>query len=137
MVSARIGDRVVCKLRAYEIVVASERKYDDKRVFEVIGVNAQGWFLYVPPYITIKGSAAITKYSLKDGGIDPKFIGWDTIFITSSFLVEVQEQKPGMVCQKCNEFFEHSEANQEDGTMICWGCRNYRKWGSYVEDDDY
>jgi formylmethanofuran dehydrogenase subunit E len=30
----------------------------------------------------------------------------------------------GLNCKKCKEFFNYAESNQEDGTLICWGCRN-------------
>ena len=32
--------------------------------------------------------------------------------------------KDGMDCCKCKKFFEFAESNQDDGTMICWSCRN-------------
>lgn len=32
--------------------------------------------------------------------------------------------KDGMNCCKCKQFFEFAASNQDDGTMICWSCRN-------------
>lgn len=29
----------------------------------------------------------------------------------------------GMVCAKCQSFYEFAEPNQEDGSMICYSCR--------------
>lgn len=29
----------------------------------------------------------------------------------------------GMLCQKCKNFYEFAEPNQEDGSMICYSCR--------------
>jgi hypothetical protein len=29
----------------------------------------------------------------------------------------------GMFCCKCQQFYEFAEANQEDGSMICYSCR--------------
>lgn len=30
----------------------------------------------------------------------------------------------GMLCTKCNSFYEFAEPNQEDGSLICYSCRN-------------
>jgi hypothetical protein len=30
----------------------------------------------------------------------------------------------GMVCMKCRTFYEFAEPNQDDGSMICYSCRN-------------
>jgi hypothetical protein len=30
----------------------------------------------------------------------------------------------GMLCKKCSVFFEFAEPNQEDGSLICYSCRN-------------
>src|SRR5262249_6521179 len=30
----------------------------------------------------------------------------------------------GFPCKKCQNFFPQAVANQNDGTMICWSCRN-------------
>lgn len=29
----------------------------------------------------------------------------------------------GCWCKKCNDFYKYAEPNQEDGTLICWSCR--------------
>lgn len=29
----------------------------------------------------------------------------------------------GMACKKCKEFYSYAEANQPDGTLICYSCR--------------
>lgn len=31
--------------------------------------------------------------------------------------------KDGCHCKKCKEFFPYAEANQEDGTLVCYTCR--------------
>jgi len=30
----------------------------------------------------------------------------------------------GMFCCKCGQFYDFAEANQEDGSMICYSCRH-------------
>ena len=39
--------------------------------------------------------------------------------------VIVEPIKYGHNCTKCGELFPHAEANQSDGTLICWGCQNF------------
>ncbi len=35
-----------------------------------------------------------------------------------------RRQPDGMLCQKCKVFYEFAEPNQDDGSMICYSCRN-------------
>lgn len=37
---------------------------------------------------------------------------------------EKQSSKNGCDCKKCKNYFPYAEPNQEDGTLICWACRN-------------
>ena len=39
---------------------------------------------------------------------------------------EVVEEKIvyGHKCKRCDTWYEHATANQPDGTLICWSCRN-------------
>ncbi len=30
----------------------------------------------------------------------------------------------GMFCKKCQNFYQYAEPNQEDGSLICFSCRN-------------
>lgn len=39
--------------------------------------------------------------------------------------VIVERPARGLTCTKCGELFPHAEANQKDGTLICYSCRNY------------
>jgi len=136
MVDAKIGDRVLCKIRNTTIVPANDI-FEEKKTFEVIGISYQGWYIYCPPYVILKDTVPITQRNYKSLNIEPKFIGWDAYFVTSSFIVEVVESRTGMVCSDCNEYFEYAVPNQEDGTMICFSCRTYPTYKSYVDDDEY
>ena len=40
--------------------------------------------------------------------------------------VPVEEKKrksDGCSCRKCKEYYQYAEPNQDDGTLICYGCR--------------
>lgn len=36
---------------------------------------------------------------------------------------EKKEKSDGCSCKKCKEFYQYAEPNQDDGTLICYGCR--------------
>lgn len=36
---------------------------------------------------------------------------------------EKKKDKDGCECKKCKEFYQYAEPNQDDGTLICYGCR--------------
>lgn len=38
--------------------------------------------------------------------------------------VQIFNGLDGFPCKKCQNFFPQAVANQNDGTMICWSCRN-------------
>jgi len=133
-VDIKIGDKVVCKIKDARLVT-TEYECDETRIFEIISSSYQGWHIYVPPYIVLKDTILVSERNAKSLGIDKKFIGWDCIFITSSFVVRVHEILDGMVCCKCNEFYAQSQPNQEDGTLICFSCRLYPIYKSILDDE--
>jgi hypothetical protein len=36
-----------------------------------------------------------------------------------------RKEEDGCICKKCKEFYPYAEPNQEDGTLICYGCRKH------------
>jgi hypothetical protein len=36
---------------------------------------------------------------------------------------EKKTNKDGCTCKKCKEHYQYAEPNQDDGTLICYGCR--------------
>jgi len=34
------------------------------------------------------------------------------------------DSSDGMMCKQCKKFYPYAEANQEDGTLMCYACRN-------------
>jgi hypothetical protein len=34
-----------------------------------------------------------------------------------------KEISDGCTCRKCKEYYQYAEPNQDDGTLICYGCR--------------
>ena len=38
-------------------------------------------------------------------------------------VAEKKINKDGCSCKKCKEFYPYAQANQDDGTLICYACR--------------
>lgn len=72
-----------------------------------------GWFTVVPSGTTWT-SGTITIY--------PSQITFDDIDLAVP-VEEKKEKSDGCTCKKCKEFYQYAEPNQEDGTLICYGCR--------------
>lgn len=36
---------------------------------------------------------------------------------------EKKKVSDGCTCKKCHEFYPYAEPNQNDGTLVCYGCR--------------
>lgn len=121
------GDIVVCKIKS-AVIVQSHEDYDEKRSFEIISVNYQGWHIYIPHYLGIKNTTLITKKNHTSLGIKANFIDGEAVFITSSFIVKAALILDGMICYRCNDYFDFAEPNQEHGLFLCWCCRNYRHY---------
>lgn len=50
----------------------------------------------------------------------------DLLNRVSTYVENIRSHKgiDGMFCCKCNQFYDFAESNQEDGSMICYSCRN-------------
>lgn len=54
------------------------------------------------------------------------FTGGQITFDDIDLAVPVDEKKEisdGCFCKKCKEYYQYAEPNQDDGTLICYGCR--------------
>lgn len=82
------------------------------------GGGGSGGFQYTG--ITVSPGQVYT-YTLGQGG-------WTVICpepIVEPAPVESKKQyKDGCFCKKCKEHYPYAEPNQEDGTLICYNCRN-------------
>lgn len=57
---------------------------------------------------------------LYDNGWSVGIINDDENFMLFTYTPEV----PGKACKNCNEYYPDAISNQEDGSLICWACRN-------------
>jgi hypothetical protein len=116
------GDRVDCKVKSATIV-SPYTNYDEIKTFEIVAVDDQGYYLYVPHYYFLKGTKIADRYRLKKLGINKKFLDENIIHIQENMVAGVQSRLDGMTCQICKDFYPYARGNQEDGTLICFSCR--------------
>jgi hypothetical protein len=124
-----IGDHVVCKTREHVLVTRFE-KYDDKITFTVVGRHSNGqdtydYVVYIPEYeaASIKGAFSIRPSLAEAYGVDKKYIGDLAIIIRKNNIVSIAFKADGLSCKRCKEFFRMAKSNQEDGTLLCYLCR--------------
>lgn len=123
MTKLKAGDRVNCRLKEGNIVVAY-KDYDEVRTFEVIAISDDDCFLFIPSYVLVKDSVGLDSYRCKKLGIDPRFVGEQIAFISESMICKISQRMDGMCCDRCHDFIQMAEPNQEDNkTFICFCCR--------------
>ncbi len=122
MAKLKPGDRVDCRVKEAKIV-SPYKDYDEIRTFEIVAIDKYGYYIYVPPYVTLKGTAKADKYRCKQLDIDNKFLGVDILYIQENVIARISSILDGMCCANCGEFYSMASPNQEDGTLICYSCR--------------
>lgn len=122
MTKLKPGDRVNCKIKEGSIVIAY-KDYDEVRTFEIIAVDEDDYYIFVPDYVFVKESVNLDHYRAKNLNIAPCFIGEQIAFISEGMIYQVSREMDGMCCDKCHDFIQMAQPNQEDSkTFICWSC---------------
>lgn len=122
MAKLKPGDRVACRIKEAKIV-SPYKDHDEIKTFEIVADDKYGYYLYVPPYLHLKGTVKADKWQCQQLGIDKKFLGVDILYIQGDLVAKVVSILDGMCCSNCGEFFAMASPNQEDGTLICYSCR--------------
>lgn len=122
MTKLKPGDRVDCRVKA-STIVSPYRSYDEIKTFEVVAIDSHGIWLYIPHYYVLKGTKVADQWTVKNLCIDKRFMGENIIQIQEGMVANVQARLDGIACKICKEFFPYAEGNQEDGTLICYSCR--------------
>lgn len=122
MTSLKPGDRIDCRVKSATIV-SPYSSYDEVKTFEIVAKDDGGYYLYVPHYYHLKSTVVADEWRCKNLRIDKKFLGENIIHITDGLIYSVQERLDGLCCKVCREFYQFSEPNQSDGSLICYQCR--------------
>ncbi len=122
MTKLKPGDRVDCRVKA-STIVSPYKSYDEVKTFEIVAVDDHGCYLYIPHYYPLKGTKIADKHQCKNLKIDKRFLGENIIYIQGNMIAHIHDKLDGMSCAICKEFYRYSQANQPDGTLICFSCR--------------
>lgn len=122
MTKLKPGDRVDCRVKA-STIVSPYKSYDEVKTFEIVAVDDHGCYLYIPHYFPLKGTKIADKHQCKNLKIDKRFLGENIIYIQGNMIAHVHDKLDGMNCSVCKEFYQYSQANQPNGTLICFSCR--------------
>lgn len=124
-----VGDHVVCKTRDGVLVARHERS-DAKLTLTVIGrqlIDDGVWeyVAYVPEYEsgTVSSCFRIRPQFAENFGIQKKYVGELGLTFRRNNVMRLSYRADGLSCSKCEEFFRMAVGNQEDGTLICYSCK--------------
>lgn len=101
--------------------------FDEIRTFEVVSLDSHGYYLYIPPYLSIKSAVVMTARECRALKIDPRFADESILYISDSLIYKVNSVLDGIACLNCQEFCQYAQPNQEDGSFYCYQCR-FNPW---------
>ena len=127
MTKIKPGDQIICCFKEDKLVspYSSWDKEIDLSVLSLDDENT-GCFVYVPDYLFINNTLEINQYNYKALDIPPKYIGCFCLYVSFAYVSRVGKRLDGETCTKCQEFHHQAESNQNDGSFMCWVCRNYK-----------
>jgi hypothetical protein len=124
MVRLRAGDRVRVRVNAGTIV-SPYSDFDEVRVFEVVAVDDDGCYLYVPHYLFLKGAYYIDPSRAHKLKIEPRFHQELMTYVAENMVAGVESQMDGERCSRCQEFCPMAKLAQPEYIFLCWSCRIY------------
>src|SRR5277367_3695388 len=116
MPKLKTGNIIRCRVKS-AVIVGPYESYDEIKTFAIVATDKHGYYLFIPNYFSLKGSIVADQSRCKTLNIDKRFLN-EEIMVAS-----VERTLDGLACKICREFFFYAEANQEDGTLICFSCR--------------
>ena len=122
MAKLKPGDRIDCRIKEAEIV-SSYKDYDQIKTFEIVAFDKGGYYLYVPPYLSLRNTFTIDEAQCKTLSIDLRFLNRKGVYIKGGMVYKVNMVFDGTKCCRCHDFVHMAGPNQLDGTFLCWSCR--------------
>lgn len=123
-----VNDVVYCKIKGNTIVATAELNSDIQLPFTIIGTDKKSkYLLLIPKYYSIKNSWVIQDQHLEKFDLSIIHLDQKAITIGEDRVCRVvlhTSHLDGLYCNTCKEFYPMAEANQKDGTLKCYGCRN-------------
>lgn len=122
MPKLKVGDTISCRVK-FALIVSPYKAYDEIKSFVIVATDDHGYYLFVPHYFTLKDSFIIDRYKIKNLGIDHKYLDENAVYIQANLVASVESRNEGVTCKVCKEVFPYAVANQDDGSMMCFSCR--------------
>lgn len=94
MTRLKPGDRVNCRLKGGEIIIAY-KEGDETKTFEIVALGDYGYYLFVPQYYSVKDTIPINAYRLKKMNIDPRFLNEEMIHINENMVCQIVQRLTG------------------------------------------
>jgi hypothetical protein len=120
--SAEVGDTLMIMVDNYGNVTDKDGVRKTFRL-DVIAKTAQGYVVYVPKHILIPHARKLTKTMKKKFGADERYIGCYIVAVGFDSISNIIVRTDGTHCAHCSKFYQYAVANQSDGTLICYSCR--------------
>jgi hypothetical protein len=116
------GDIITCRIRS-AVIVSKDEDYDEIHSFVIIAQCEEGYHLYVPHYFFLKNSSVLDRHRAKALKIDKRYLGENIAYINDKMIASVESRQDGMNCAICGDFYQYATCNQEDGSMVCFSCK--------------
>jgi len=122
MLNLKPGDQVSCRIRL-AIIVDPNAEYDEIQSFVIVASSSNGYYLYVPHYYFLKEVEELDRFRQKSLGIEKRYLNENITYIEDGMIVRVDSKQDGLACKICHDFYPYATINQEDGSMVCYSCR--------------
>jgi hypothetical protein len=123
MTRLKPGDLVDLRFKVGKAVSPYSGDYDETRTLEIVAADTHGYYLYVPQYIALKDTVDVDDRDCKSLGIDKRYSGENVLYVSEGMICKVNTVLDGCACAHCGEFYFYAVPNQENGTLICFACR--------------
>ena len=121
-----VGDNVYCKIIGTTIVPRTADPYDIILSFEIIGFDksTNSCIIYIPDYYNIKNKIRIQETQTEEYDLPERFIHKAILLLKADQILNIRKNgTDGMYCTQCKIFIPWAQANQPDGTLKCFQCR--------------
>jgi hypothetical protein len=122
MIDLTPGDIVSCRIRSSEIVDCFA-KFDEIMSFVIICKDDDGFYLYIPHHILLKNCSIADAHKCRRLGIEQRYLNEQIAYISENMIAAVASKQDGRACKQCRDFYPYAVANQPDGTLVCFSCR--------------
>jgi len=120
--SANVGDTLIIMVDGFGNVTDKTDVHKSFRL-DVIAKTERGYIVYVPKHMHIPHAKKLSKSMKKRFGINEHYIDCHIVVVGLDSISDIIVRTDGTHCDRCSKFCPYAEANEPDGTLICYSCR--------------